>query len=1378
MISEKRERLENFVREQMLGPGSERLKYIAIGDETYLSELVLKNPLENYHELISSVPGAIYSTGVLFPIDESGNVDSSDNSEGDIDENSFNNGVDDDSSALNQMFPNTMGISFCVQKNNFKINNPGFKVSCRHYSRIRARQVIGNFGVRLEGTKTWFDTHYNDCEIPEKDVFEIVNVGEFSVLTCSRIPDSIADIKQGLREYEKSFAEANGAASNQYLSGYKIHLFYRLKNEELVDQEHDEILNILSRLESCENFTSHITDLLNIVDNRSYGLWSSKPINIELQFPSSMFESNKSRQIFSKHNHEAYNDIIRVELPEGRWASLSVAVQITHSKSDEIAYIKIQVLNSSSPFRPDEEDTRYFSAYNEEVNQTSFFGLKVEINSPAILPYNQVADKIVGLGFEDERVVDFVYRRYKDYGIGHGCSVKWSQSQEEICLESEYLPEAETPDVDTVPRWKDKFQEIDGTWYNEPVFSSTRCMEFKWLSLLSSVTNDEVIEELKRFVSEYHLWIQSKKEALDNLSDEERVLGEVELVKCQSDQERMLSNIENLLEAESNLENLKAFRLMNSAMFIQMWHSVNSKSGKIKNLFDNIEFNGFEEEFYKEVSPNLFDPNQSVAWRPFQLAFILLNLDGILESKCSGVENRNNLVDLVWFPTGGGKTEAYLGLIGLTIINRRFKYGTEGGGTAVIMRYTLRLLTLQQFQRATLLIMALELMRRWQTYSLGNEEISSGLWVGDASLPNKFRSNDSQSSVSSLIGELEEINKQVRESKSSIKTKIPFTNCLWCGEELYGQGKEISYEEITTEYRAKIKCRNTKCSFSSPIRSRNRRIDHGPLPTRLCDEEIYQNPPTLLFGTVDKFAQLAHKAGSGNAERHKDSRRIFGRGNWESGKPSAGYVTPDLIIQDELHLLMGPLGSAVGLFESVVDSLCTRVENDIIKRPKIISSTATTRNTDLQIYALFSREVNIFPKPGIDCDDSFFSFYKRSNKQQDLVNDSFESKRKYVGIYPTGKTQIWTQMRLTAIILTHRAIFELENQDRLTEDDYIKAADYYYSVLSYFNSLREVGKTESQIQTYILKDIRRVFNRIIRPQSLVHSKYTYTIKGGELTGRLSGEEVKTQLQTVSTKYLDINRYTREENGVLVKPNLPPDLIVATNMISVGIDVSRFNTIIMNSMPRNIAEYIQASSRVARSTFGLVFTVHHPFRSRDMSHYEKFIEFHEKMYSYVEPISITPFTNKSINRYFALYFSTYLRQLGGFEDRSSALNIRNLSVSEVESIKREILEHFEQRLTELENLNISDRAKSVLSNSSIEEIKAWLDRAMDFWISKANQCAADGLQLVFNNKSMSGNQEQLYIDIDEYEENIASSEWQVPQSLRVVEPESVINIKPR
>jgi hypothetical protein len=650
--------------------------------------------------------------------------------------------------------------------------------------------------------------------------------------------------------------------------------------------------------------------------------------------------------------------------------------------------------------------------------------------------------------------------------------------------------------------------------------------------------------------------------------------------------------------------------------------------------------------------------------------------------------------------------------------------------------------------------------------------------VGDNSLPNKTSNKVNGIEKDSLIAEFEKLN-------NGAVNKIPFSNCPWCSSKLECE-TNIDLEVLDNRpnhyfnNRLHLKCSHKNCSFYYPNRrTRIKPNYHGPIPVCLSDEIIYYHPPSLLFGTVDKFAQLAHKVNGQNNGRNSDSRRIFGTGNWENGKPKDGYLPPDLIIQDELHLLLGPLGSAVALFESAVDQLCTRKDGT---RPKIISSTATTRNTQLQIAALFDRKVNLFPKPGVECDDSFFAFYRRTFKSITDKTPEYLSKRKYIGVLPTGRTQIWMQMRLAAIIMTHRAIFELKELGEKhpieydSYQDFEKAMDYYHTTISYFNSLKEVGKTQSQVQTYILKELRRVFARVVRPQKLMHSIYTYgPIQESELTGRLSGEEVKNELKSVETKWNAKKRFACNENNELIRGKVPPEFVVATNMISVGIDVSRFNTIIMNSMPRNTAEYIQASSRVARNDYGIVLTVHHPFRARDISHYEKFIEFHEKMYSYVEPISITPFTQKAVERYMGLYLATMIRHTTRFTERVSASDISSITETELSDIVSYLTSYFEGRKIRMSSYD--NLISNLLKQENIVQIKSWIEDAFSDWREESNKNLADNKTFVFNNKSAKSTppQEQLYVDIEEYEGNIHSKKWQVPMSLRVIEPEAAIKI---
>ena len=663
----------------------------------------------------------------------------------------------------------------------------------------------------------------------------------------------------------------------------------------------------------------------------------------------------------------------------------------------------------------------------------------------------------------------------------------------------------------------------------------------------------------------------------------------------------------------------------------------------------------------------------------------------------------------------------------------------SGNGVAAIMRYTLRLLTTQQFQRALRLILAIEQIRKWGIYNLGDKEISIGLFVGENSLPNHYK------------GLAEEIRKNWVANAGH--GQIPLDRCPWCGSLL--REKEVAND------RYYFSCSNKICTYGK----------RNYLPVRLCDDHVYEEPPTLLFGTVDKFAQLARRINV--KEPSADSRRLFGKG--------IQCNPPDLIIQDELHLLLGPLGSAVSLFESAIDQLCSYKRQDgVVIRPKIISSTATTRNTSLQVRALYDRDVSIFPKNGTDYDDSFFAFYKRNKKIEN--NDwSYVSKRKYIGIMPTGRTQMTTQMRLAAILFVHRALYELKNKVLLDNNNkaFIEASDYYYSTISYFNSLKEVGKTDAQFYLEFTKYTRRLFKRVMRFTDMLECFYAYNevFSKTELTGRLSGGEAIDELSKAqSIKWDPCKRlpYIKEgETDKYCHEVLPTDYILATNMISVGLDVSRFNTIIMNSMPRNIAEYIQASSRVAREKEGLVLTLHNPFRSRDVSHFEKFKEFHEKLYYYVEPISITPFSPKTIEKYLPLYMVTIIRHFyKNFADRKDA---KNISETTAIKLKQELKSYFEKRYTRTQALDSPAQAleREIMTKEQLHYIYQRVDDSIDQWIKMSREF---GDSLVYYTAGRKGSEEvPLLISTDDYTEQKKLSKWVVPSALRLVEPESVLHI---
>jgi hypothetical protein len=1429
-IKTKRASLEAYLREQVIGPGAGRNRVVRTNNETEFTFLD-QNYFDNSVEALTVVPGIFYSSGILFP--NKGKEKAEENTPEEIIDNALEdtddiNKVEDandnntleernisevDEVQMDQMYPKTMGLTFCIQADDLK--NEGFEIvlSGRHYKRV-GDDDVKNFGVRIETSivnlKKLLDTTFDSFgnlgfyfkveeigkhsfvkQFTNYPVVNIVDRNGNPVLNSLGNPKqstenilNIASAKIGNQFYQENlnlFTEGygqNGFVSVDNLLNY-------LSNQLLkycADSTKRRILYDASQqLEQYQNILSHLIDAHEIFNGR-YGVWEAKTLVKKIKVKG-LELGNSIKKILSKDQlHEAnfideennqvstLEGLIKDDLGDGQEAALSINLQLsrdTRTNSD-LVYCKIQVLNTSSVFI--ETVKRYYSMAAEGVNERSFFGVECKVVSHKLEAYNE---RSVDTAIDDSEgaAIRFLYREMKDYGIGHGCSVSWGDG----FVKTEYMPFCDTPDVDSTPR-DTSLKPIDS---NAPEFlNNDKIQQIKYLSTLSEASDSEIIEGLKEFVEAYGIWISKKQVSVDGLINQnEKVIANVEIAKCKEDYTRLKNNIEKYLIDGS--DNLNKFRLMNTSMFIQMWHGKYAEKEDVKKLMNEDQFSGFNATFYKEkCKDDIFKDGVSAAWRAFQLAFILLNLDGIFDDNSSN-EKRNELVDLVWFPTGGGKTEAYLGLISLTILHRRMNYADAGGGTAAIMRYTLRLLTLQQFQRASKLIIALELMRRGHAsfgQDLGVEPIRIGLYVGDNQIPNKTRDLKGKG----LIDEFKKLNG----SKSS---RIPFEKCVCCGESI--RGLETILAENGNNYNhdiGRLECNNDKCAMHIPkVFQEDSRPDMGFFPFLLSDEAIYQHPPALLFGTVDKFAQLAHKIDASHQGRKKDSRRLFGRGNWEKYKPNQGYLPPDLIIQDELHLLLGPLGTGVALFESAFEQLCTREDGT---KPKVISSTATTRNTGLQIEALFNKNLSIFPKPGIDCDDSFFGMYKREYKPEYSKGYQYASNRRYIGILPTGRTQVWMQMRINALCLAHRALFELDHHegDTITPNftnELARAQNYYHSVVSYFNSVKEVGRTQAQVQTYILKETRKVLNRSMRSQKLL--KPIYAIKDklveAELTGRLSGEEVKRELARVESNWSP-NRFPIEETDkdgkIWIKQqfNNVPEFVVATNMISVGLDVSRFNTIVMNSMPRNTAEYIQASSRVARNDLGLVLTIHHPFRARDLSHYEKFIEFHQKMYSYVEPISITPFTKKSVDKFMPLYVATIVRHF--FEEFANRNTANNITQTDVKNIVSRCVSYFENRQIRL-STHDEKAIRELLSETDLGYIKEWIKSSISNWLEGKNisNSPDSNLNLVFKNANVgkADGEADLYSPLNNLNIKYYQKKWQVAMSLRNIEPTAVIHI---
>ncbi len=580
-------------------------------------------------------------------------------------------------------------------------------------------------------------------------------------------------------------------------------------------------------------------------------------------------------------------------------------------------------------------------------------------------------------------------------------------------------------------------------------------------------------------------------------------------------------------------------------------------------------------------------------WRPFQLAFLLMNLSGLADPS----HEDRKAVDLLFFPTGGGKTEAYLGLAAFAMVHRRLTNpGLLGGGVSVLMRYTLRLLTLDQLGRAAGLVCALELARQAAPEKLGTWPFEIGLWVGRAATPNRMGKRGDGDDHSARMRAQRFMNDDKRHP-----SPIPLENCPWCGQRIGPKSFDL-VPNAHEPNQLRVRCVNRDCEFTG----------NNPLPVQAVDEPIYRRLPAFVIATVDKFAGLPWVGQTGmlcGLAKRADAGGFYGPMDAGLGTPLDGVLPgPDLVIQDELHLISGPLGTMVGLYETALDALCSRKEGGVEHGPKIVASTATVRRATQQIQAIFGRsEVEIFPPPGPDRRDSFFAR---------TVPTTQRNARMYVGVAALGRNP--------KVVLLRTYLALLGAAQKAWNDAGGSAvrpnpADPFMTLLGYFNALRELGGSRRIVEDEInarlsgYGDRRRVGES---QGSFAHRKIDDLPV--ELTSRVSTSKVSDAKRCLELEFQSEDRV---------------DVALATNMISVGLDINRLGLMVVLSQPKTAAEYIQATSRVGRDDLrpGLVVALLNLHRPRDRSHFERFEAWHQSFYRAVEATSVTPFSPRALER---------------------------------------------------------------------------------------------------------------------------------------------------
>lgn len=825
------------------------------------------------------------------------------------------------------------------------------------------------------------------------------------------------------------------------------------------------------------------------------------------------------------------------------------------------------------------------------------------------------------------------YRDRKVYAVGHGMAADWELTDGECTRVF----------LDPVPAFVVPAVETTGF---DPESDAAKALRLDNLSRIDTQPG-EIVSMLDVFVKAFSDWVSEQEDCVSGFGVDALVARSI-TDRARTAVHRMEAGV-NLLRDQEQESLRTAFALGMAAMRLQM------RQTAIK---------------HGEDPSGLKEPR----WRPFQLGFLLVALASTVDE----THDDREIVDLIWFPTGGGKTEAYLGLAAIEIFHRRIAHGIAGAGTAVITRYTLRLLTSQQFQRAASLICAMELLRHDDPRAKGMARFSIGLWVGNEVTPGtRIEAKDA----------LERLHKAARPKEAN---QFQVESCPWCDAALLPEAKV--HDPSRYGFRADgrdvvIHCTRGNCRFSDE------------LPVAVVDDVLYEEPPTILLATVDKFARLQFRPKAGS---------LLGL--------NTTFRQPSMIIQDELHLLSGPLGTTVAVFDSVIQMLLSRGG----AAPKIVASTATIRASREQVQGLYGRSVALYPPAGLNGDRTFFSRPVESGEG-----------RLYIGLMPQSLSQVSAVIAATAPLIEIPEVLAKDPDPGATRDS-------YWTAVMYHNSLRELGRTGPLVVDDVNGRLEPRSDRLRLPLRRVRADRVL-----ELTSRRGPEELPNDLRELG------QNADHTEQAI--------DVVLSSNMLSVGIDIPRLALMLMVGQPKTTAEYIQATSRVGRGrNNGIITTLFRSNRARDRSHFETFRGYHEALYRNVEPTSVTPWSLSSRARSLAGALVALLRQ-------SFSALAENDSASRLDLDDDRMCGAIERLIATF--VDLVSRSEHIEAEETEEEV--W--RLLRDWDRRAKLARESGATLLYDRRK--ADDEALLKRFGQRGEG-----WLVANSMRSVEPNVAVHVR--
>ena len=833
-------------------------------------------------------------------------------------------------------------------------------------------------------------------------------------------------------------------------------------------------------------------------------------------------------------------------IPHERKLKLSIADE----RSEETINVDTHLIKVGTHVRPSLAGSRIVTVWVQNdtphervsnLSKTSIFQVQLAATVPSLLSYTDPSATEVSS-------LDLLYRNHPLKAIGHGCDVQVTEHAEFTCIESDAMP------VVKVPSLSPDVSDAQGVSYS---VGMKDLAEF----------NSDAMLAVERIIQDYETWILDQEQKIEILDSDFQNIAVGHITECRV----FLSNIKSGWALLSNDPDIQQCLRDASAAMNQQRVAYGAETREV--LYDSKT----QKFSVQGLSPHSIEKDQA-RWRPFQIAFILANL----VRASAKVEIEDAAVDVIWMPTGGGKTEAYLGLSAFVILWERrlqligVRKSSTSGTTKIFMRYTYRLLTVQQLTRAASLICALEIIREKNADRYGSVEVRIGCWLGGKTTPNTRKQAVSRYKAA----------KRLPDKK---KAEFVLTKCPWCGArlaEVY-DGQPVGYRIVKAlkKDRVMIHCPDENCHFRSRTvkNEKGKVLDRG-IPLFDTDEDLYEFPPDFVVGTVDKVATMAWKPMSG---------RLFG-----ISKGVRKWSPPALLIQDELHLISGSLGSIDASFETMIEALCTI---DGGRKPLIVASTATTKNYVDQIANLYARSSRIIPPPGLDIRDSFFA------RQDDSA-----AGKSYVGLAPTGFVRaVQSQTGVLALVAHFVPVFERAGA----------RIDPYWTNVAFFSSRRALGMVMSSVEESFKRKIRfwrqvsGLSSGVLKDGEPVATRFLRRVK--QITATAS-EDVNAVLDQLALEYPDKNAI---------------DLCYATSMVEVGLDVPRLGLMTVMGQPKGASQYIQVTGRVGRKkeSPALILVAFNTNNVRDRSHFESFRASHERLYASVESASVTPFTRQALDR---------------------------------------------------------------------------------------------------------------------------------------------------